>query len=154
MGQGDTSPIFGPGDTIASVPHYLISQVVFVCWFHGIFFYHNTFYYNVVEEASASGGLSPLDPYQGSATRPRWGTSVPPLLPFPHYFRPPDSLPCPQRRQILAYDCRSLRCDWLCRILEMFWASALVPLGVCSSSLQRCLETLHGSVTKTFRNLP
>jgi len=69
------------GDTTTSVPHYLRSQVVFVCWFHDILFHQNTcFTLLLTKKLQPLGDFVPQTPYQGSAPGPRWGTSVPDSL--------------------------------------------------------------------------
>ena len=97
MGQGDTSPIFGLGDTIMNAPLFEQStqvtifvpfnhqavmvkkyfQLILAVYFTAFYFTKSIFHFNVDKEASAYEGLRfpqiPQTPYQGSAPGPRWG---------------------------------------------------------------------------------
>jgi len=44
--RGGTPPIFGPRNTITSVPPIFeeSSQVIFICWFHCILFHQNAYF--------------------------------------------------------------------------------------------------------------
>jgi len=68
-------PIFGPGDTITSVPHHLMSQVKLSLFLDFAAFYftktHNYFTLMMTKKLQLLGN--------GCALVPRWGTSVPSL---------------------------------------------------------------------------